>query len=283
MKRVLVIGKNSYIAKELISYIKKLNIETQYELHGISARNEEWRHTNFSDFDVVIHMAAIVHKSEKETGEEMYRQINYELPVEIAKEAKRAKVRQFIFLSTMAVYGRTKYVNKKTPLRPTTYYGRYKAKAEGELLKLEDEHFKVAIVRPPMVYGKGCKGNFSRLVKLSSKCPILPSIRNQRSMIHIENLCEYICLLMERDCHGVGFPQNMEYISTTEMMGEIRRQMHKKLVYVDWFNPILKLMSKKNSTFNKMFGDCYYEQMSEMVQVQEYQKIDFKESIRKSL
>ena len=155
---------------------------------------------------------------------ELYYKVNRDLAIEIAKKAKREGVKQFIFMSSIIVYGSSgrigerKIIDKDTKPSPVDFYGDSKLQAEKGLRALESDIFKVVILRPPMIYGKGSKGNYPKLSKAARVLPIFPDIDNERSMLHIDNLCEFIKLMIDNEESGVFFPQNKEYVKTSEMV-----------------------------------------------------------------
>ena len=119
--------------------------------------------------------------------------------MDTARKAKEDGVSQFIFMSSIIVYGnegQKGIINQNTKENPADFYGRSKLMAEEGLKVLEDENFKVAVIRPPMIYGKDSKGNYPRLSKMAKKLPFFPYVANQRSMLHIDNLCELIYLII---------------------------------------------------------------------------------------
>lgn len=258
MKKVLVIGAHSYIGQKFKEYVSGMkNIDIAIEL--VSASDGAWRKVNFSLYDAVIHLSGIVHRKEKKNMESLYYEVNHKLAVEIAKKAKQGHVKQFIFMSTAAVFGSYKgCITKETITNPTTYYGKSKLAAEQDIIKLQENEFHVVIVRPPMIYGDGCKGNYPRLVKLAKFTPVFPNYHNKRSVLHIDILSEYLHQLIIKESSGYFHPQNKEYADTCELIIRIRNEMGKKTKLVRCFNPILKILSCKNHIFNKLFGDLFY-------------------------
>ncbi|MDY5054004.1 MAG: NAD-dependent epimerase/dehydratase family protein [Streptococcus suis] len=215
----------------------------------------------------------------KKISYEEYKKVNTDLPVLIAKKAKKAGVSQFIFLSTMSVYGlNTGKIASSTLAIPTTKYGQSKYQAEEELLKLRDCQFKLVIVRPPIVYGKGSKGNYSILSKLTQLTPIFPKILNSRSMLHIDNLCEFIRKVIELELRGLFCPQNSEYVNTSELVKVIAEVHRKKIYFTKIFNPVIKLLFHFD-TVKKVFGNLVYEKEMSRYDF-EYQVINFEESIK---
>lgn len=239
MKKVLITGANSYIGRSFRNWLQKF--PDQYLIHSISLRDEDWKTTNFSFYDVVFHVAGIAHIKETKKNKDLYFKVNRDLAYEVARRSKANGVKQFIYLSSMSVYGLDcGTINESTPLRPKSSYGKSKLQAEELIAKLEEEKFKIAIVRPPMVYGEGCKGNYSRLSSLALKIPLFPDIQNQRSMIYIGNLCEFIRILINNESSGIFFPQNKEYVCTSEMVRLIANIHGKKIRMTKLFNPIIK-------------------------------------------
>ncbi|BBF44272.1 UDP-glucose 4-epimerase [Lachnospiraceae bacterium KM106-2] len=286
MKKILIVGKNSYIGNHLESYLEGFNQadQVEYEVVKVSASNGEWKAVDYADYDIVVLLSGLVHKKESVYGYEAYYKVNYEMAVEIARKAKESNVSQFIFTSTMAVFGdHATRITQETKEQPTTFYGKTKLMAEQTILEMEDDAFKVSVVRPPMVYGKGCKGNFPRLASLVKKLLLFPRVQNKRSMIHIDNLCEFLHLLIETKKTGVFHPQNKELVSTCELVSEISKQQNKKLYLVPGFSWVIKLGMKYVRSMHKVFGDCYYEQEMSQYVGMDYWIIDEIESVKKSV
>jgi UDP-glucose 4-epimerase len=255
MKRILITGKNSYIGLRFEEWLAKY--PDKYKIGSISLRDGAWKEKDFSDYDVVYHVAGIAHRKETDGNKELYYKVNRDLAYEVAKKAKQDGAKQFIFLSTMSVYGlESGVIDEHTPLEPKSNYGKSKLQAEELIKPLEDEVFKIAILRPPMIYGKGCKGNYPRLAKLAKITPIFPDIDNKRSMIYIDNLSEFARLLIDNEDKGLFFPQNRDYVKTSEMVRLIGEAHGEKIIMTKLFNPLLKLLSI--SIVHKVFGDLVY-------------------------
>ena len=285
MKKILIIGKHSYIGSFFKEWIEKTY--SNYIVHSVSSRNGKWKSVDFGDYDTVIDVAGIAHVEAKKGEEQLYYKVNRDLAIALAKKSQKEKTRQFIYLSSMIVYGENNVknpiikVSKQTKPNPNGFYGKSKLQAEQKLLELSNKEFKVLIVRPPMVYGKGSKGNYRKLAKLAKYTPIFPNINNQRSMIYIENLCECLRLMIENEESGIICPQNQEYVNTTDLVKEIGNISGKKIITTNIFNPIILLLSKKINMFNKIFGTMTYTKEMSKYQ-EEYCLVDFKESIRRT-
>lgn len=261
MKNILITGKGSYIGTHFKEYMKQW--PDQYQVDELDMMDPAWEDHDFSKYDVVYHVAGLAHSTPDESQRDLYYQVNTELAFETAKLAKRSGVRQFIFMSSIIVYGSGKVgedrvITKSTPLTPDNFYGDSKKQAEIKLQSLKEDGFKVVILRPPMIYGPKSKGNYPMLSKLAKKTPIFPDMKNQRSMLYIGNLVEFVRLMIENEEDGVFLPQNDEYTCTSEMVKEIASVHHHKILFIRLFNPIIRLM-KKETHINKMFGNLTIE------------------------
>lgn len=276
MKKILVTGTNSYIGTSFEKWVSQY--PEKYSVEKISLRDSLWRGISFKDYDAVYHTAAIVHV--KVNDESEYYRVNKELTIELAQKAKREGVKQFIFLSTMGVYGtETGYIKKDTLPTPKTHYAKSKYEAEQALNEMNTSYFNIAILRPPIVYGENCPGNFTRLINVTLKLPIFPEIKNERSMIYINNLSEFVRLIIDQSRNGLFFPQNEEYVCTSHLVKTIARVHEKRVWMTKLFNPILRILNI--STVNKVFGNFVYEKELSKIGSQ-YSTCSFEESIRNS-
>lgn len=255
-KKILITGSNSYIGKSFETWASLY--AQKYEVDSVSVRGDVWKEKDFSGYDVVFHVAGIAHIKETEENRGLFYKVNCDLTFEVALKAKKDGVKQFIFMSSMSVYGIDKgVIDRNTPLDPKTCYGKSKLSAEKLIMCLDEATFKVAILRPPMIYGVGCKGNYQRLAKFSKNGHLFPEIENQRSMLYIDNLNKFVRLLINNCDHGLFFPQNSEYMCTTKMVKLISKVNGKKMWLTKFFNPLLRVLN--NGTTNKVFGDLVYE------------------------
>ena len=271
MKRILITGAGGYIGLRVKAYLERW--PGDYRVETLSLRSDDWRQRSFQGVDSILHTAAIVHqpKSKNDPSQaELYDRVNHRLTAEVAEKAEREGVGQFLFLSSESVYGlhapvgKVVTITKDTPIRPVDNYGISKARAEEDLSALRDDRFKVVILRPPMIYGRGCKGNYQTLAKLAKKLPVFPLVENQRSMLYIDNLCEFIRLLVEDGADGLYCPQNAEYVSTSDMVNRIAHANGRGLLMVPGFGWTLKLLSPMTGMVGKAFGSlCYDRQLSD--------------------
>lgn len=282
-KKILITGKNSYIGNYLAKWLEKE--PRKYEIIKKSVRDGKWEDIDFSTFDVVVHVAGIAHQDMKNDSKELYYKVNTDLTIDIATKAKKEGVKQFIFLSSMIVYGSSskigeiKVIKKDTIPEPSNYYGNSKLRAEEGIQILQSMDFNVAILRPPMIYGKKSKGNYPNLAKFAKLAPIFPDIENQRSMLHIDNLVEFIKLLIENNEKGIYFPQNRDYVKTSDMVRIIASVNGKKIRLVKFFNPLLVIIGGKVNILKKVFGNLVYEKSLSQYK-QNYQVNNLEESIK---
>lgn len=260
MKRILITGANSYVGESFKDWVEK-KYSDEFEIDTIDMIDGSWRRKSFSGYDVIFHVAGIVHKKEKPDMRSLYKSINTELPVEVAKKASAEGVKQFIFMSSMSVYGKNiGRIEKTDKPNPKSYYGKSKLQAEKLLVRLKNDNFKVTILRPPMVYGEGCKGNYQLLKKFILKSPIFPDWTNERSMIHIDVLSKFLIEIVQKESEGVHLPQNDNYICTTELVKELAQENHRKIKFTKAFNWCIRWgLQLHIPVIEKVFGTLVYE------------------------
>ena len=289
MKKILITGAGSYIGTSFEKYIKE-NYGDRYVIDTVDMLDGTWRKMDFSGYDSVYHVAGIAHSDSGKISEEkakLYYSVNTDLTVETAKKAKADGAGQFIFMSSAIVYGesapigKSKIIYKDTPVDPANCYGDSKVQAERGIMPLSDDTFKVVILRPPMIYGKNSKGNYPTLSKLAQKLPIFPYVENQRSMLYIENLCEFVRLMIENDEQGVFMPQNSQYTQTSELVRMIAEAHGKKIVLIKGFSWALRLLGKFAGIVNKAFGNLTYD-MSMSEYKDNYRVADIAASIERT-
>ena len=257
MSHVLITGNSSYIGRAFAAYLRE---NTAHTTEGISLRGHVWETLSFAAYDTIFHAAGLTHVKETAQNASEYYEINRDLTLAVARKAKAEGVRQFIYMSSMSVYGLDEgVITPRTETGPTTHYGRSKLEAETGLKALEDESFKVCILRPPMVFGKGCKGNYASLVSLVGKTPVFPNVDNRRSVLSIENLCAFLTLAVDEGFSGLYFPQNRERVSTTELARWIAEGMGKKLLISRAAGLVTRGLTHCSKTARKAFCSLSYE------------------------
>lgn len=292
MKKVLITGANSYIGTSFEKWVQEQHPD-EFQIDTVDMIGESWREKSFEGYDAVFHVAGIAHADVGKVSEEtkrFYYKVNRDLAIETAKKAKQDGVNQFILMSSMIIYGESaglgkkKVINKMTEPQPANFYGDSKWQADKGVRKLESKEFHVAVVRPPMIYGKGSKGNYPLLSKFAKKLPIFPDIQNERSMLHIDNLCEFLSLLFLNGEGGIYFPQNKEYVQTSKLVKEIAKASNHKIRIARVFNPFVwiasKIPGKISGLVNKAFGNMVYEKNMSMCFDGRYQIKNLKESIK---
>lgn len=256
MKKVLITGANSYIGDSVKEYL--LQYPDQYDVTIRDTIGWEPKKEDFAGVDVVFNVAGIAHIKETDENRHLYYDVNRDLVVKIATIAKDAGVPQFILLSTMSVYGLTVgHITKSTPVNPANAYGKSKAEADEAIEKLVDGNFRFACLRPPMVYGKDCKGNYQSLRSFALKFPFFPKYQNQRSMVYIGNLCAFVKDCIDEGKSGLFFPQNAEYVNTSEMVKRIAEAHGKNIRLTGLFNGAVKIAPL--GVVRKVFGTLTYD------------------------
>ncbi len=296
MTRILITGENSYIGTSVERYLMEYNGsygEEVYHVDTISLREKSWIHYDFSSYDAIFHVAGIAHAdvgNVSDAEKARYYEINCDLAEETALKAKAEGVKQFIYMSSVIVYGESapvgkrKRITKETELNPANFYGDSKVQAEKRLSLLTEEGFQVALIRAPMIYGKGSKGNYPLLAKLAVKLPFFPNIQNERSVLYVENLAEFVRKLVESGMGGVHFPQNSEYATTAQLVQMISRTKGKKICLCKALNPLVYLAAlvpgKIGKMVNKAFGSLTI--APEMENIDHYQIYNLQESIERT-
>lgn len=285
-KKILITGAGSYIGETFEAYASE-HYPENFSIDTLDMLDVNWKEADFSAYDVVYHVAGIAHADVGKVSDkvkEKYYSVNTDLATEVAQKAKEAGVKEFIFMSSMIVYGESapygkkKVVDEHTVPSPDNFYGDSKLQADVGVRELADENFKVIVLRSPMIYGRGSKGNYPILAKLAKVLPIFPDVDNERSMLYIGNLCEFLCQVMLvkelRSNSVVLIPQNAEWTKTVEMVQEIATVSGKKVRELRIINPVVLLVSKMpgkiGGLVNKAFGSYVY-----MQSLSQYNGIDY--------
>lgn len=282
MKKILITGANSFVGSNVSQWLQRT--PSDFEVDIVDTMNDVWKSVDFSKYDSVFHVAGIAHVDPKPGMAPLYYKVNRDLAIEVAKVARSQGAKQFIYMSSKIVYHASKSlkgdcVTFDTIPHPNDFYGDSKLQAEQELIKLNCDTFKVAILRPPMIYGPSGKGNFQRLAWIASKSPIFPLWHNKRSMLFIDNLSEFVKQVIVRNLEGTFYPQNKEYVDTCEVIRLLSQKYKKKIWITRLLNPFVWVGSFFFKSICKMFADSYYVQ--EMSQYDfNYCVVDFKESLK---
>lgn len=290
-KKILITGKNSFIGHSFEHWLMQSGFSQYYQINTVDTMGNEWKDMNFSEYDVVFHVAGIAHVDHAKLDEktkQLYYKVNCDLTVDIAAKAKKDGVKQFIFMSSSIVFGDSSQIGKiyritkETKPVPSSVYGDSKLQADIKIHELQSTSFHVVSLRPPMIYGKGCKGNYPVLSKFATRFPIFPDIKNERSMLHVDNLCECIRLIIAEYEAGYFYPQNKEYISTSVMVKEIANAYGKRMILTKIFNPLLFLLSNRIKLINKVFGSFSYDKEMSNYKDYAYCIHDFRDTIKQT-
>jgi len=262
MKRILVTGKNSFIAGHFSQYMEAHR--DKYSVELASVRDGLWQDIDFSKYDCIIHAAGIAHVGYRDEMQAEYMKINRDLTLDIAKAAKTAGAKQFIFLSSIIIYGpaakagETRYIDAATPPAPENAYGESKLLAENGLRELASEDFAVTILRLPMVYGEGCRGNYALLKKYARLLPVFPALCGCRSAISAGSLAAELRRYADMRKSGTFFPQDGEYSTACGMLKAIRADMGKRTYITHLFDPAIRLLGGVG-IMRRIFGGIAYE------------------------
>ena len=282
MKKILITGAGSFVGTNVAQWLGKHSDD--FAVDTVDTMNDVWKTADFTQYDVVFHVAGIAHVDPKPELAPLYYKVNRDLAIEVAQWAKEKGVKQFIYMSSKIVYHASKslkgdVVTPETAPNPNDFYGDSKLQAEKGLQDLACDSFKVCILRPPMIYGPGNKGNLPRLGWLATTVPIFPAWHNKRSMLHVNNLAEFIRQLIQREMAGTFYPQNAELADTVEIVRTVARERGHKIWISKLFNPIVWIGSFFFPPIPKMFSDSYY--VPEMSKYDfDYQVISFAESLK---
>ena len=283
MKRILITGAGSYVGESVCKYI--LSTSSEFQIETVDTINDAWTQADFTRYDVVFHVAGIAHVNADPKMEPLYYKVNRDLTIDVARVAKAAGVKQFVFMSSQIVFHesqslKTEVLTAETQPNPNGFYGDSKLQAEKGLHELECDSFKVCILRPPMIYGPNSKGNFPRLAKLATKTPIFPCWHNKRSMLYIDNLAEFVKQAVLRGLSGTFYPQNRELADTVEIIRFFAQAANHGIWITRLLNPFVWLGSFFLQPLNKMFATYYYDPKMSVADF-DYQVVGFEESLKR--
>lgn len=285
--KILITGKTGYVGNHTMKYLEE---NTDYAIDIISLRGEEWLNLDFSKYDVVFHSAGVIPGGDIKN--DAFFSINRDLTQQLATKAKCEGVKQFIYLSSMAVYGVKQSVRsgegiifKNTSCNPNSIYGQSKYEGEKAISSLEDDNFKVAIIRAPSIYGLGNINYFSQYYYLINKLPIQPYafIRCKRSAIYIDNLSELILQIITNSFRGIICPADRPAMSTIEYVKLLQTKKQRKFMYSRILGLVLELLGSKISVVNNIWGSIAYDDSLTNIFDGKYQIVDSIESVGRAL
>ena len=252
---------------------------------AISVRSDSWKEYSFSEYDAVYNTTGLAHNDARMGTDEQFMKLNRDLPRALAEKAKAEGVKIFINMSSVIVYGNMSELGAKERIteenvpRPAGIYGKSKLEGEKVLNQLADEQFHVAIIRSPLIYSENAVDNFLKLARYAEKAFIFPNIKNERSMIYSDNLCELVKIIAETNEGGIYYPQQEEYICTSKLVKDVALAAGNSMIMTRVFNPILFLMSKKGMFIRKVFGSLAYDMQISNCFDGRYRVVSYKESI----
>jgi len=282
MKNILLTGSTGFVGRQVLLRLVADNFQVQASIRNNNAGlpgavnrhqvgdllpNTNWQ-AALKGVDCVIHAAARVHVMNDQAPDSLaaFREVNVSGTLNLARQAAQEGVKRFIFISSIKVNG------EGTPqgvafkpadqAAPMDSYGASKLEAENALMSIGTETgMEIVIIRPPLVYGSGVKGNFLSLLKLAGTSLPLPlgAVNNNRSMVYLGNLVDLIVtcighpnaanqLFLASDCHD---------ISTTQLLSRIRALMNKPKLLVPvpaFLFRLLGTVTGKRAIVDRLFG-----------------------------
>lgn len=286
-KKVMLVGIGGYIGGKFTEYIKKHY--SDWKVDAVDSMNRKWADADFRGYDAVYNVSGLAHANARQGSEELYYQVNGQLPIDVATKAKEEGVPLFVQMSSQIVYGdmsgigEEKLITAETIPSEPTIYGKSKMMAERGLQKLVDDTFQVAIMRPPLIYSEYARDNFPRLVNFAKKMPIFPKLENKQSMVYVDNLCELVKLVIENNLGGTYYPQQECYIETSKIVADIAKAVGNKMWQTRIFNPALRLLGKvpQLGFIHKAFGSIAYDMDLSNHFDGKYRVVSYEESIRR--
>lgn len=287
VKKVMLVGVGGYIGGKFTEYIHANYPD--WQINAVDSMERKWEATDFIGYDAVYNVSGLAHANARQGSEELYYQVNGQLPIDVATKAKTEGVPLFVQMSSQIVYGDMSNIGEEKiitaesiPSEPTVY-GKSKMMAERGLQKLVDETFQVAIIRPPLIYSEYARDNFPRLVNFAKKMPVFPKLENKQSMVYVDNLCELIRLIIESNKGGIYYPQQECYIETSKIVADIAKAVGNKMWQTRIFNSALRLLSKvpQLGFIHKAFGSITYDMSISNHFDGKYRVVSYEESIQR--
>ena len=243
---VLVTGANGFIGRHLVPVLGNNGLLVREAVRRPSSHpnmvtiksispQTDWSEA-LSEVDTVVHLAARVHQPQEEHATEIYRSLNTDGTLHLARCSSKAGVRQFIYLSTMLVNGSS--TDGRPPFReddvpkPRGVYGISKAAAEAGLEAIaNDTNMNITVVRPPLIYGEGARGNFQLLVSAVKRGIPLPfgSVHNRRAFLGVGNLASFVLylLIQQQGKFEIFLVADDQQVSTPEFVRRIAKALGK--------------------------------------------------------
>jgi UDP-glucose 4-epimerase len=251
---VLITGSGGFVGKRLLATkLPEINFTV------VSLRKEDWKQQDFSLMDAVVHLAGKAHEM-KPVADKVYFDVNYELTKSFFEKVAKDGIQHFIYISSTKVYGDGEYDNlhEQSACNPSDAYGKSKWMAEQFLI--QQNHPVVSIIRPPLIYGPGVKGNMKKIMELCNSNKLLPfaNIHNKRSVVFVDNLIDLIETVLRLQKPGVFVAGDIQPVSTTALVATIRKAMHKKrnLFSIPFFlRGVIK--KAKPALYTRLFGSFY--------------------------
>jgi nucleoside-diphosphate-sugar epimerase len=253
-KTILLTGSSGFVGQRFLEYNA-----AKFIIRTVSLVNQSVENIDFTDIDAIVHLAGKAHQMAK-IDDRIYFDVNTELTKKLALAAKAQGVSHFIFISTIKVFGehQNTVLTEGSPCEPINDpYGQSKLEAEKFLQRLEDTTFVVSILRPPLIYGPRVKGNLIRFLKLADNSNPLPfaSIDNRRTMVYLDNLIEMLNALIEQKKSGIFLAADAQPISTTFLIGEMRRKMARPTRLFAMPSPLKWVLRKiKPEMYIRLYG-----------------------------
>jgi nucleoside-diphosphate-sugar epimerase len=251
MFNLLVTGSSGYLGSQFIKQCAQ-----KYRISQFSLQSQSLEDIDFDGLDAVLHCAGIVHQGQNVSSSE-YDRVNTIYPVEMARLAKANGLKQFVFISSVSVYGPMEYIDEDSDCNPRTKYGKSKLEAENRLFELNDSKFIVSILRIPMIYGPQAPGNIQSIIRLVNYLPIIPlgNINNRRSFISIRNLVYSIMGVLNFRQGGVFLLADDEPISTSILVSILITGIGKNRLLLD--SGLIRALIRFSapSVYEKLWGN----------------------------
>ena len=262
-QHILVTGASGFIGRNLCVFLK----EKGYIVRGAVRNNvrevsgaDEYiqvgdinESTNWTkalqDVDWVIHLAGRAHVMDEQESDpaSVYHRINVLGTKRLAEQAAEAGVKRFIFISTVTVNGDSGVITEESHSKPEDYYAISKFEAEENLISIcRNSDMQEVILRLPLVYGPGVKGNFLQLIRLVDKGIPFPFglVSNKRSFIYTGNLCDIIelCLIHPLTAKQLFLVSDEVDLSTSQLISKIAESLGKKVFLLSCPVSVLRII-----------------------------------------